>query len=136
MGGEWVDVCIPDDGAALLFGYVTAVRSNGRIPATLHRVVDPRPTEDAPSPRRTALVFFVAPEADTQLEPSLIQPGEQPVYRTCTAEDLRSLIGRKWRYREGTLGDDLRRAEELERREMMLTQDDVVRRLLSHPPAQ
>ena len=52
-------VCAPR-AALLLFGWCTEIRSNGRLHAVQHRVIDePGPRERAS--RRTSAVFFVSP---------------------------------------------------------------------------
>ena len=43
-GGAWRPVSVPPAGSAvLLFGWCANVRSNDRVPAALHRVVDADP---------------------------------------------------------------------------------------------
>lgn len=77
--GVWKNVSIPSDACLLLFGWVTQVRSNDRIPAVLHRVRD-RQEETAAEevPRRVSAVLFVGPEPDTDLTPVLKDEGEKP----------------------------------------------------------
>lgn len=76
-GNEWIDVTIPADACLLLFGWVTQVRSNDRIPAVLHRVKDPQ-ANAGQVPRRVSAVLFVGPEADTDLTPVLREENEKP----------------------------------------------------------
>lgn len=125
IDGEWMDLpCIEEGTAILLFGWCTQIRSNGRIPALLHRVIDADNV-----PRRTSAVLFCAPKLeDTPLEPE-IRVGEERVYVSgIKAGQLRGKMARKWQKREGTLS---REGMILEEKEIlatdMLTQDDVVK---------
>lgn len=129
IDGEWVDLPTIEDGTAiLLFGWCTQIRSNGRIPAALHRVTD----VDGVS-RRTSAVLFCAPKLDdTPLEPE-IRIGEERVYISgIKAGQLRGNMRRKWQKREGTLSRD---GMILEEKEIfathMFTQDDVVKKMMT-----
>jgi len=103
---EWKPVPLPDeDGAILLFGYCTQFRSNGRIPASLHRVNNPVDVETGRVPRRLACIMFAAPEQEADISPVVVSDYEVPSYKELTAGDLKIMVGRKWRYREGTCKD-------------------------------
>ena len=120
---------IAPNSAILLFGWCTQIRSNGRIPAALHRVIDV-PAVDGIVPRRTSAVLFIAPkDVGTPLEP-VVRDGEVREYISgVKVGQLRGGMARKWRHREGTLSAEDRALEEEEIRvTKILTQDDVVRR--------
>mmetsp|Transcript_7420 Transcript_7420/g.13391 ORF Transcript_7420/g.13391 Transcript_7420/m.13391 type:complete len:336 (-) Transcript_7420:780-1787(-) len=124
VDGEWKDLPVSEDGTAiLLFGWCTQIRSNGRIPALLHRVND----ADGVT-RRTSAVLFCAPKlVDTPLEPQ-IRDGEDRIYCSgIKAGQLRGKMARKWGKREGTLNEE---GMILEEQEILATnmrsQDDVV----------
>jgi hypothetical protein len=51
----------PSSLAVLLFGWCTQIRSNGRIPVALHRVVNQNWLEVAALRRRMSAVLFGAP---------------------------------------------------------------------------
>lgn len=132
IDGEWKDVDLPSSGAAILvFGWCTQIRSNGRIPAVLHRVVDGE-EHGSVVPRRISAVLFCAPKStETLLEP-LVREGEERVYVSgIKVGQLRGKMARKWRHREGTL-DELDKI--LEEKEIlatnMRTQDDVVKTMV------
>jgi phosphoenolpyruvate synthase/pyruvate phosphate dikinase len=124
VDGEWKDLPAVQEGTAiLLFGWCTQIRSNGRIPAVLHRVTDVEGVS-----RRTSAVLFCAPKlADTPLEPQ-VRNGEERVYISgIKAGQLRGKMARKWQKREGTLSAENKILEEKEiLATNMLTQDDVV----------
>uniref|UniRef100_A0A7S2XZJ5 Isopenicillin N synthase-like Fe(2+) 2OG dioxygenase domain-containing protein n=1 Tax=Fibrocapsa japonica TaxID=94617 RepID=A0A7S2XZJ5_9STRA len=130
VDGEWRDIPALEEGTAiLLFGWCTQIRSNGRIPAALHRVSDVEGV-----PRRTSAVLFCAPKhADTALEP-VVRAGEERVYVSgAKAGDLRGQMARKWQMREGTLSEEGRILEEKEiLATNMLTQDDVVKTMAAN----
>lgn len=130
-----MDVESPMPGSAiLLFGWCTQIRSNGRIPAALHRVTDPTKPEDSCVPRRIAAVLFCAPKnGDTPLEPVLVTDNEEPKYISgVRAGRLRGSMARKWQMREGTLPPPDAILEEAEiLTTQMLTQDDVVRQTIA-----
>merc|ERR1711874_776744 len=65
--------------------------SNGKIPAPLHQV-------SRPPGRRLSCVTFLAPEKEVVLE-----GGDTPLYRTIRTGDLKTMMAKRWRYREGTL---------------------------------
>lgn len=129
---QWVDLEVPEAGSAiLLFGWCTQIRSNGRIPAVLHRV-----TDDASAfiPRRVAAVLFCAPkQPDTPLEP-VVRAGEEPKYISgIVAGQLRGSMARKWQMREGTIKPEDLIVEEAEllATPQMRTQDDVVQKTIA-----
>ncbi|CAJ1935192.1 unnamed protein product [Cylindrotheca closterium] len=127
--GQWYQVA-PKRGAALmLFGWCTQIRSNGRIPATLHRVVDDRECDaNGVVPRRLSAILFCAPkQPETVLEP-VVKTGDVRQYIDgIRVGQLRGKMARKWRYREGTEDEMDRIYEEEEIRVTnMKTQDDVV----------
>jgi len=123
--GDWHDVPYEKNTSVLLFGWCTQIRSNGRIPAALHRVVDSADDDE----RRTSMVLFCAPKhPETPLEP-IVLPHEQPRYISdIHVGQLRGNMARKWKHREGTLSEHDKILEEEEIRTTLLqTQDDVVR---------
>lgn len=132
LDGKWQDIDVPaPDTAVMLFGWCTQIRSNGRIPALLHRVKDAPPADTTGAlniPRRVSAVLFCAPKrSDTPLEP-VVQEGEERVYISgVLAGQLRGKMARKWRQREGTISAEDRILEEKEILfTKMVTQDDVV----------
>lgn len=135
VAGKWVDLAPPPEGGAvLLFGWCTEIRSNGRLPAVLHRVVDASGAEM--TPRRTSAVLFVAPkDVHTPLEP-VLREGEPRRYLSgVRVGQLRGSMARKWRHREGTLNAEDRALEEEEIRvTQMSTQDHVVRKTIMVQP--
>lgn len=133
IDGKWNDVEVPESGTAImLFGWCTQIRSNGRIPAVLHRVTDTA-VSGGIIPRRIAAVLFCAPKlSETALEP-VVREGEERVYISgVKAGDLRGKMARKWQKREGTLSDEGKVLEEAEiLATNMYTQDDVVKKTLT-----
>lgn len=122
--GTWSLVtCQRPDSAILLFGWCANIRSNDRVPAALHRVRDVSVGDFVP--RRTAAVFFLAPGPDVMLDPKLTTKDEPVVYKPVTAGELKKLVGRKWRYREGTLSSALKEME-VEEEKVFPTQDDII----------
>ena len=73
IGNKWQDLPpIPNGTAIMMGGWCAKVRSNGRIPATLHRVTKHYDTEAS----RIAAVMFVNPKrVDTALDP-VVRAGE------------------------------------------------------------
>ena len=57
---------------------------------------------------------------------------EQAAYRSITAGELRGNIGRKWKYREGTLASAEDKAQEEEERRTFPNQDDVIQHLFKN----
>lgn len=122
IDGKWQ--AMPPSAVVLLFGWCTQVRSNDRIKAALHRVVDSAQDGDT-TPRRTAAVLFVAPDADASVIPAVLN-GEEAKYRNLKrAGDLKGIMARKWEFREGTLAAH-KMAAELEEQRQFKTQDDIV----------
>ena len=91
--------------AIMLFGWCTQIRSNGRISAVLHRVVDSEVTHSelaAAVPRRISAVLFVAPkEVSTALEPVVLEGEKQRYVSGIKVGQLRGSMARKWGKREG-----------------------------------
>lgn len=73
--GIWRPIEVAAGSALLLFGWCANIRSNDRVPAALHRVVDAAAGPDGIVPRRQSAVLFLAPASDTVLEPNVL-PGE------------------------------------------------------------
>lgn len=123
---EWHDLPpIAQGTALLLFGWCTQIRSNGRIPAALHRVDR---HYDANTSRISAILFCAPKQEETLLEPVLREEGESLKYiRGIKVGQLRGSMARKWRSREGTLSKE---DAILEEEEILATnrktQDDVV----------
>ena len=126
VAGEWQP--LPPASTVLIFGWCSQVRSNARIQAALHRVVDSAHV-GATVPRRTAAVLFVAPDADASVAP-VVLPGEEVKYRNLKrAGDLKGIMARKWEMREGTLADH-KVAAELEEQRLYKTQDAIVEHMV------
>lgn len=71
---------IPNGSAIMLFGWCTKIRSNGRIPAVLHRVGQHHLDANNKATSRIAAVLFCNPtQTDTPLEP-IMRPGETRKY--------------------------------------------------------
>lgn len=68
-GRTWVPVVIPEDAYVVQVGDLFARWTNRRIPANVHRVVNP-PREQAARASRLALVFFHYPSLDTVVRPA------------------------------------------------------------------
>jgi len=125
LDDTWYPVtCSDGNSVVLLFGWCANIRSNDRVPAALHRVHDVH--VDGIVPRRSSAVFFLAPRPDVALKPKLIGEDETPVYREVTAGDLKQLVGRRWKKREGTLAKEMEK-EEVEEAKSFPTQDDIIR---------
>jgi hypothetical protein len=124
LDDEWQDLPpFPQGSTLLLFGWCTQIRSNGRIPAILHRV---EKHSDVTS--RVSTVLFCAPKYEgTILEP-VVRLGEIRKYISgVKVGQLRGSMARKWRHREGTLSNEAKILEEEEILSTnMKTQDDVV----------
>jgi isopenicillin N synthase-like dioxygenase len=65
----WVPVVIPDDAYVIQVGDLLSRWTNKRIPANVHRVVNP-PREVAATASRLALVFFHYPRLDALITPA------------------------------------------------------------------
>jgi isopenicillin N synthase-like dioxygenase len=77
IGNKWQDLPpIPNGTAIMMGGWCAKLRTNGRIPATLHRVTKHHDTEAS----RIAAVLFANPKrVDTALEP-VVRSGEAQKY--------------------------------------------------------
>jgi len=135
--GKWMPVGPnPGDAALMLFGWCTQIRSNGRIPAALHRVVDSRgesTVTDGEVPRRLSAILFCAPKKHETLLDPVVGPEKQRKYiGGVRVGQLRGSMARKWRHREGTEDEEDRIYEEHEIRvQNMKTQDDVVKKFIA-----
>lgn len=98
VANEWRQ--IPAGCVVVTFGWCMAIRSNDRLSAVLPRVVDPPTTGDV-VPRRNSAVFFVAPDMGATLAP-VLRAGEKPKYKSIVVQDLKNLMAKRWRRREGT----------------------------------
>ena len=87
--GKLVD--IPVSSSLLLAGWCLHLLSTGKIPAPLHQV-------SSPPGRRLSCVTFLAPGKEV-----VLGGGETPLYRTIRTGDLKIMMAKRWRYREGTL---------------------------------
>ena len=129
LNDQWMDVEVPTAGSAvLLFGWCTQIRSNGRIPAVLHRVASTTPD------RRVSAVLFCAPKQPTTfLDPIVRRGDESPKYWSgIVAGQLRGSMARKWQMREGTITPENLILEEAEiLATNMRTQDDVVEKTVA-----
>ena len=68
-GQRWVPVVIPADAYVLQVGDLFARWTNRRLPANVHRVVNP-PREVAATASRLALVYFHYPALDARVVPA------------------------------------------------------------------
>lgn len=73
---EWVPVPPRNRTMVVMFGEALQRLSNGRVPATIHKV------ENLAGTARYSLAFFFDPSPDHVLAPvsSLLAPGEEPLY--------------------------------------------------------
>ena len=107
IGGKWHTLSVTPRGSAhIIFGRCTEIRSNGRISACLHRVVD-HSADDGMVPRRLAAVLFVAPNYScTRLDP-VVREGEEANFDSILAKELSGhRLGhgtRKWKTRQGAV---------------------------------
>ena len=89
--GKWVDVFLNEDlntpKIIVIGGYVLEILSQGKITASLHRVVN-----NFNSDRRLSFCHFVAPTKE-----SIVASG-------MTVQDLKSALRAKWKHREGNIG--------------------------------
>jgi isopenicillin N synthase-like dioxygenase len=89
--GDWVDVPVVDGAFIVNIGDLMARWTNDRWVSTLHRVVNPPPSQAAES-RRQSLVFFHNPNYDALIEclPTCRDPAHPPRYEATTSgEHLR-----------------------------------------------
>jgi len=126
LDGLWRDVPVPKaaNSAILLFGICTAWRSNDRINAVKHRVVNQPSDVDGPVKRRLSAVLFVGPKEEETLAP-LLADGEMPKWKTGLVKDVRQFVARKWKHREGTVTAEEALAEE-DLKKHLPTQDDAI----------
>lgn len=84
--GEWLPIRSIEGQMIVDTGDMMSRITNGKIPATTHRVVNP---EGAPTPRYS-MPFFVHPHPDAMLEvlESCLDEGEQPKHEPITADDF------------------------------------------------
>lgn len=100
--GLFQPVVVPEKGSLLLlFGWCSQIKSNGRISACLHRVVDS--VKAGIVPKRTSAVLFVAPKNETTPLVPVVKDGEIQKYKNVLVGDLRGELARKWQKREGTI---------------------------------
>lgn len=115
--GEWRDIPPSASGnavqAVLLFGLCTAWRSNDRIKAANHRVVNSTPVNMQTVARRCSAVLFVGLGSNATLAP-VVLPGEKACYKTASVGDIHPIVARKWKVREGTVTEAQIKAEEEE----------------------
>jgi len=105
---------VPANTTLLLAGWCLHIRSNGLIPAPLHRVI-------APKHRRHSAVVFLAPPKDLLLEPlSTLGP---PVFRSLHVKELKEIMAKRWRVREGTFAPE-------DEEDKSTSQDDIVNNLV------
>lgn len=110
---EWQWKILPfcaSTSAYLVCGLCTQIRSNNRIKAILHRVSNSGlPSSSATdigvtTAPRTCAILFVAPSAESVLQSTVLPPVESNQYpHSISAGELKELIGKKWRRREGTI---------------------------------
>ena len=124
LDSEWQELPpIPQGSTLLLFGWCTQIRSNGRIPAVLHRV-----DQHFGATSRVSAVLFCAPKREGTILESVVRLGEVRKYiGGVKVGQLRGSMARKWRHREGSLSDEAKILEEDEiLATEMKTQDDVI----------
>lgn len=97
--GTWVPV--PGDATVILTGWCAVILSGGRIRAARHRV------RRVPGVRRFSAVLFVAPDLDVKLKPlDGVEPArmfaEGVMRGEMDVETFKEVMGKRWRYREGT----------------------------------
>lgn len=110
---------VPVDGDVILAGWCLHLLTNGRIPAPLHQV-------SGPPVKRYSCVTFMAPLKDYVLDPHPLRNmgNLKRVYRTVVTSDLKEMMAKRWRRREGTLT-----LTQEEAYEANTSQDDLVERL-------
>lgn len=79
--GEWLGMPAPADSFVINLGDLMARWTNDRWVSTMHRVVNPSPSQ-AGSTRRQSIVFFQQPNWDAEISciPTCLAPGESPQY--------------------------------------------------------
>ncbi|MCU1380905.1 MAG: 2OG-Fe(II) oxygenase [Acidimicrobiales bacterium] len=101
-GREWVPVVIPSDAYVLQVGDLFARWTNKRLPANVHRVVNP-PREVAATSSRLALVYFHYPALDAVVTPApSCVTADRPALPSLVCGD--HLLARQEAYK--TRGDD------------------------------
>jgi isopenicillin N synthase-like dioxygenase len=86
----------PKDGTILInIGDLLHRLLNGRVKSTMHRVVapeafTPEDGSEAMLPSRYSIPFFVHPVPEAQIDPILLDPAEEKVYKEVNAGDWRS----------------------------------------------
>ncbi|KAK9786594.1 hypothetical protein WJX73_008603 [Symbiochloris irregularis] len=112
--GVWQRV--PAGCCVVQFGWCSQIRSNDRIKALPHRVVDSPAGADGIVPRRDSVAFFVAPDEAALLE-TITREGEVALYADMptTHKQFKALMARRWSEREGTVeaGSDTRSQEDI-----------------------
>ena len=125
-------VPVPGDRSILLAGWCLHLVTNGQVPAPLHQVIDPEA-------RRLSCVTFMAPPkvsicqvfsvqfCDHNISKDLLlRPMNEVgprVYRDVTVKDLKMMMAKRWRHREGTLI--------LENGDQDNSQDDIIFKVLT-----
>jgi len=116
---DWIPV--PPNEVVFLWGWSAVLLSSGRVEAPLHRV-----TGNA-ALRKNSAVFFVAPDLDVELTP------RKAGGVSLTTEELKAMMGRRWRHREGTLvPEDLEESKE-DKNDWLTdckSQDEAVKKIL------
>lgn len=79
--GRWAKAPLLEDAFIVNIGDLMARWTNDRWVSTLHRVIQPGPTEDATS-RRQSMAFFHNTNFDAEIEciPTCLRSGEEPKY--------------------------------------------------------
>jgi hypothetical protein len=122
VNGEWklVDPGASDT-ALLVFGWCSQIMSNGRLPAIEHKVV-----ECPDVARRVSAVLFCAPKDNETVLNPVVLPGENQAYVSAVKVcELRAIMARSWRTREGTLSEKDVLEETVAKNGM--NQDEIVR---------
>ena len=76
------------------------------------------------SGRRLSAVLFHGPGEDDTLAP-IVKEGERPKWITGVVKDVRPMVARKWKGREGTVTREEALAEE-DLKKFLPTQDDAI----------
>lgn len=89
VGKRWYKIPPRPRTCVVMFGYCAAWRSNNRIRACRHRVVDPdMKVQRDTIPRRLSSVVSVGMSSQAVLSPTLLSPDEKPLYRTMTVGEV------------------------------------------------
>ena len=123
---------VPGDRSILLAGWCLHLVTNGQVPAPLHQVIHPEA-------RRLSCVTFMAPPkvsicqvfsvqfCDHNISKDLLlRPMNEVgprVYRDVTVKELKMMMAKRWRHREGTLI--------LENGDQDNSQDDIIFKVLT-----